>query len=99
MKTTAAPMAMPAMALEDKPCCWYKFAPGELFMGAGIGILSAEGLFVAIGTPVVEDWALDEVWADSDAKEDAAMNEVVAIVDVVVLDEAVSLVLDEARTV
>ena len=45
-------------------------------MGAGIGILSAEGLFVAIGTPVVEDWALDEVWTDSDAKEDAAMNEV-----------------------
>ena len=45
---------------------------------------------------VVEDWALDEVWTDSDAKEAAAINEVVAIVDVAVLDEAVSLVLDEA---
>lgn len=54
---------------------------------------------MAIGTPMVEDWALDEVWADSDAKEDAAANEVVAIVNVLVLEEAVSLVLDEARAV
>lgn len=87
------------MALEDKPSCLCKFAAGELFMGAGIGLLSAEGRLVVIGTPMVEDWALDDVWADFDAKEDAAANEAVAILDVVVLDEAVSLVLDEARAV
>lgn len=30
-------------------------------MGAGIFILSAERLLVAIGTPMLDDWALDEV--------------------------------------
>ena len=51
---------------------------------------------MAIGTAVVEDWALDEVWTDSEAKEDAAANEVVNVVEVFVLEEAVSLILDEA---
>lgn len=51
---------------------------------------------------MVEDWTLDDVWADFDAKEDAAdtaANETVAILDTVVLDEANSLVFDEARAV
>lgn len=51
---------------------------------------------MAIGTPVFEDWALDMVWTDSEAKEDAAAKDVVDVVDVVVLDESVSPILDEA---
>lgn len=65
-------------------------------MGVRIGMLAAGGLIVAIGTPVIEDWALDEVWTDSEAKEDAAANELVDVVEAFVLEEAVSLVLDEA---
>ena len=53
-----------------------------------IGMLGS----AAIGMLVVEDWTWDRVWTGSKAENNATTNEGLDGVDVVVLDEAVSLV-------